>query len=140
MSHFFISEGDIMDKIINQRIRYYRNLRCLTQAQVADAIGMKGSSYSQCERCGKITCEQLIKLSEILNVSCNTLLFGKEETAEIETPAPKEEEFKITNREKSAIEIIRSFSPEKRKATFKTIFHIWKNNLNPSLLIQPFEE
>ena len=138
----FLFSGDIMDKTINQRIRYYRKLRCLTQAQVAEAMGMKGSSYSQCEREGKITCEQLIKLSAILNVSCNTLLLGTEEEKTVEKTdiTVEEEELKLTNSEKSVIKTIRGFSPEKRKATFKTIFHIWKNNLNPSLLIKLFEE
>ena len=124
-----------MDKTINQRIAYYRKLRCLSQAQVAEAVGMKSSTYSQCERQGKIPCGLLIKLSKVLDVSCNTLLFGTEDAPLAETPE-EPEVLSLTNSEISVIKVLRSFSPQKRTATFQIIQNIWKGKLNPFKVLE----
>ena len=66
-----------MPETINQRICFYRKKLKLTQSQVGKMLGVKTSTYSQMERRGNITCENLIKLSEILSVDTLTLLYGK---------------------------------------------------------------
>lgn len=66
-----------MLETINQRIRFYRKEMMYSQAQVAQMLNLKMTTYSQMERKGNITCEILIKLTEILNVDALTLLYGE---------------------------------------------------------------
>ena len=40
-------------KDINERIKYYREQKKVTQKQLCEAIGMKQNAYSQMERFGK---------------------------------------------------------------------------------------
>ena len=44
---------------------------------MAEWLGMKSSTYSQCERVGKITCDQIISISEILKLDVGNLLYGE---------------------------------------------------------------
>lgn len=67
-----------MKETINQRITKYRKFRGYTQAQMAEMLGMKGSTYSQCERMGKISCEQIISISPILHLDVRVLLYGED--------------------------------------------------------------
>ena len=62
---------------VNQRIRHYRKMLKYTQADVAKMLDMKISTYSQMERMGNITCETLIKLTDILKTDALTLLYGE---------------------------------------------------------------
>ena len=122
-----------MDSEINQRIRYYRKLRGFTQTKVAEMIDMKISTYSQCERRGSIDCERLIKLSQVLGVSCNTLLFGEDSQPPIfpPEPEPKPETPQYTPREQSLIGVIRGLTTSKRNAVYKIVELIWKKKLDP---------
>ena len=63
---------------INQRVRKYRKDLFLSQADVAQMLDMKTSTYSQMERMGNITCETLLKLTEILKVDVLKLLYGED--------------------------------------------------------------
>lgn len=63
---------------INQRVRKYRKDLFLNQSDVAQMLGMKTSTYSQMERMGNITCETLLKLTEILKVDVLKLLYGED--------------------------------------------------------------
>ena len=63
---------------INQRVKKYRKELFLSQADVAQMLGMKTSTYSQMERMGNITCETLLKLTEILKVDVLKLLYGED--------------------------------------------------------------
>lgn len=134
---FLFSGVKIMDKTINQRIRYYRKLRQLTQIEVASKLGIKSSTYSQCERRGKIPCELLIELSKILEVSCNTLLFGEDSEIPI---IPDPETFDCTSKEISLIKVMRILTDKKHKAAYKIIELIWKNQLDPFLILKDFKK
>ena len=63
---------------INQRVKKQRKELFLSQADVAQMLGMKTSTYSQMERMGNITCETLLKLTEILKVDVLKLLYGED--------------------------------------------------------------
>ena len=63
---------------INQRVKKYRKELFLSQADVAQMLDMKTSTYSQMERMGNITCETLLKLTEILKVDVLKLLYGED--------------------------------------------------------------
>lgn len=63
---------------INQRVKKYRKELFLSQADVAQMLDMKTSTYSQMERMGNMTCETLLKLTEILKVDVLKLLYGED--------------------------------------------------------------
>ena len=63
---------------INQRVKKQRKELFLSQADVAQMLDMKTSTYSQMERMGNITCETLLKLTEILKVDVLKLLYGED--------------------------------------------------------------
>ena len=69
----------MMSVEINKRITMYRKLLNLSQKTVAELMDMKSSTYSQMERGGSITCDRLLRLSEIFDVSPILLLCGKEQ-------------------------------------------------------------
>lgn len=128
-----------MKNELNSRVKKYRNLAELTQEQVADALNMKHSTYSQMERGGKIRAAYIEPLAKILNVDPMVLLFGEQDESEIPlppvVPAPEptlrnpppifldetETILPLKNREIQAIKIIRSLSPEQREETYKYI-------------------
>ena len=107
-----------MKETINQRITKYRRFRGYTQAQMAEWLGMKPSTYSQCERVGKITCEQIISISEILKLDVGTLLYGEKKAKPPITP-PQEMEFTLM--EKNIIKIIRNLKKQDRADVFEFI-------------------
>ena len=69
-----------MSNEINKRITMYRKLLGLSQLKTAELMNMKSSTYSQMERGGSITCDRLLQLAEIFDVSPQYLLCGKNET------------------------------------------------------------
>lgn len=121
-------------KTINQRVKNYRKARSLSQAQVAEMLDMKSSTYSQYERRGNITCERLIKLSEILNVSCNTLLFG-EMSEPAPLPVPKPEKSDFTNREKMLISALRIMPAKKRDSIYKITALTKMKQFDPTFIL-----
>ncbi len=65
---------------VNNRIKEARKKRHYTQAQVAELMGLKCSTYSQMERNGSISVEKAIKLAKILDVDSNYIIYGEEKT------------------------------------------------------------
>lgn len=106
--------SEIMDNL-NDRIIEYRNIKDLTQTEVAEKLGIKCSTYSQMERQGIVSAERLFKLSEIFEVS-PCMLFKGEEPCKIndknilkapEPIIPKTEVFVATKKEQNIIKIMR---------------------------------
>ena len=73
----FISGVKIMLEI-NKRVQRIRKSKKFTQEDLAKILGTKTSTYSQMERSGKIPCETLIKISEVLNTDIRYFLYGDE--------------------------------------------------------------
>ena len=71
-----------MTETINERIARFRKLSNLTQAETAEKLGIKCSTYSQMERKGKISTDTLMRLSEVLGVSPFKLLYGDDRKEE----------------------------------------------------------
>ena len=63
---------------INSRIRKYRKQAGLTQAEVADKLNMKRSTYSAREATGTPDAEFLKQLSDVFGVPVSWLLYDKE--------------------------------------------------------------
>ena len=103
---------------INQRIRHFRKKLGYTQEYVAKQVGEKLSTYSQMERKGNITCEMLIKLTDVLDTDALTLLYGEQynEKITIESIDSSEIQPLVTQNiyEKVAVIAMRAF-PFKRK-------------------------
>lgn len=65
-----------MGNTINQRIAAYRKRAGYTQQDIADALNMKLSTYSQKERCSDVTCDFALKIARYLDIDIRYLLFG----------------------------------------------------------------
>ena len=114
-----------MGKEINKRIRHYRKKAGLTQNKLAELIGMKGSTYSQAEREGIITCELLLKVAPFLEVEPEFLLRGKmQEQPPIPPPPPPPPIYDYSIKEKNLIKIFRNTSQENRNRIYKFINEI----------------
>ncbi len=83
---------------INERIRKYRKGAGFNQMQIAEKLGIKAGTYSQMERRGYITAENLRAISEILEVHPLLLLYG--------------DDFKLTDAEKLIEERCQKFYDE----------------------------
>ena len=131
--------------IINQRVARYRKLKDLNQTQMADFMGIKTSTYSQKERKGKITAEEIIKIAEILNVDVDILLYGEVEKTntplnlnEIEQKIRSEYASryaffeKLTSKNISYIKIIFSLKSEQRQEVFDLAYKFYLNNKKSS--------
>ena len=131
-----------MNNEINKRIAHYRKLAGFSQTQVAEMLGLKISTYSQRERVGDISAECLKKLSVILDVSAEILLFGEEKKAEAILPKPKPEpEVKfepeqnaepnltpvlLDRKEKDIITMYRNVRKSKKQEMYESIYYLFK--------------
>ncbi len=119
-------------KDINLRIATYRKLAGYTQAEAARALGLNRSTYGQMELHGNPRYDMILKLSELYNISVDTLLKGIAEpsapatvsTPIIEAPPPLKEEpdkdisppaFLPTATEISIIKAYRSLSKQSKQ-------------------------
>jgi len=119
-----------MEDTINKRIRRYRRALDYTQGFVAQCIGMQVNAYSQMERSGIITCEKLLKISEVLGVDACILLYGEKidgspvkpsEPPEIEEPIkkPKHISIEVDDRyEEDTLVALNSVSKKKRNEIY----------------------
>ena len=125
---------------INKRVRACRRVLGLNQTDVATRMGIKCNTYSQKERTGHITAEELIKLAEILNVDAHYLLYGtkKEEPAptppiELPNPEPKPREHCITPplspKEITFTQMLRYMSKKKRLHVMEYAYKVFKNKI-----------
>ena len=125
---------------INKRVTHYRKEARLTQAQVADLIGMKSSSYSQMEREGDISAERIVKLAEIFKIDVRLLLYGQELRFLEEEPQPPEGEetvvlskppfgmtyIPLKNKERCIITIFRHLTAKQQKSVCNVLDYLRK--------------
>ncbi len=108
---------------INQRIRFYRRKSEFTQNQLAEALGMKGSTYSQAEREGNVTCDLLLRVAAVLEVAPEILLLGEKpiETPPQPTKPPKQPEpiYTFTQKEINIMKIFRHASQENKNKIYE---------------------
>lgn len=136
-----------MSETINQRILKYRKLANLTQAEVADKLGMKSNAYSQMERKGNISADRLVALASIMGIHPDILLFGETENDIVInkldfTPKPKNSRklkqsptsfvdslqsgFVATHKEENIIKIIRHLPKDVRAEVMEYIEQKYK--------------
>ena len=68
-----------MEYEVNKRIRQYRSAADMSQADMADKLSIKRSTYARRESKGKFDSETIMKISEILKISPMILLYGENE-------------------------------------------------------------
>ena len=107
-----------MNLEVNKRIKMIRKLLGMKQSDVAEKLGKVSSTYSQCEREGKISCGMIISLAEIFNVDVRTLLYG--EYIE-KPPLLPPDDMKLTKKEENFIKILRNMSSKRRNAVIDFI-------------------
>jgi len=100
---------------INQRVARYRKAVGYTQNAMAAFLDKKPSTYSQEERCGEISCKDIIKIAQILGIDVRVLLYGEKYGEEIEIKPP----FVMSNDEKRLIELVRFMKPRYRDLFFQ---------------------
>jgi len=125
---------------INERIRYYREQKNVTQKQLCEAIGMKQNAYSQMERSGKrIPFPRIKAIAEYLGVDLQ-LILGEAPKYDLTPAVPepitvaapevnnpfaqtepkisigfKAEEFAVSNEEAQILTLYRGLKPKARK-------------------------
>lgn len=112
-----------MSQSINERIIIARKLGNLTQAEVAERLDMKSSTYSQMERQGKISSDMILKLAKILDVKPMYLLCGETNNELLKEPDvfPKKEQnssFVLSRQEENIIKIMRNLKKDARKEAY----------------------
>lgn len=63
-----------MSETINQRIKRIRRSKKISQAEIAKRLGMKTDTYSKYERIGKISCDKLSRIAEILETDVSVFM------------------------------------------------------------------
>ena len=91
--YFRVMKMDFSQLTVNERIRFLRKLKNYTQEQMGEFFGIKTSTYSQRERKGSFTAEDVKIVCEVFRVDPNVIVFGK--------PHPKQE---MTDLEKEKLE------------------------------------
>ena len=123
-----------MDLAINVRIREIRKSLHYTQAQVAELLSIKTSTYSQMERKGKISVDMAKRIADVLNADPNYIMFGEQKNNELDFSPAKpdvitvknsqdfieqikkgEEQLVLTVNEKNIIKNFRSLKEEGKK-------------------------
>ncbi len=123
VAHTFLISGGKMAKrdiSVNQRIRMCRKERGLNQTCVAEVLGIKTSTYSQMERKGYITCENLKILAEVLEVSIEYLLYGIKTEKDVGVIPPNTKRY----------EFLEDISNSELKILRQTLFHLKREKRN----------
>lgn len=115
-----------MSKTINQRVAMYRRLLGYSQSQIAEMLGKKSSTYSQCERMGTFNCDTIISLAEIFDVDVRVLLYGEKPDTILPPPPPPQP--KYTTTEQNIIKIIRNLPKHKRDDILNYISECYKTH------------
>lgn len=116
---------------INQRVATCRKLAGLTQAEAAEKLGMKCSTYSQMERKGNISAQMVLNLANIFKVHPNVIYYGEDnyiapkndddftthllKQTVTEPVFPADPDFVLSKQEESFIKLLRSISKSDRE-------------------------
>ncbi len=122
-----------MSQTINERIIIARKLGNLTQAEIAERLDMKSSTYSQMERQGKISSDMILKLSKILDVKPMYLLCGEtnNELLKESDIFPKKVQnptFVLSRQEENIIKIMRNLKKEARKEAYEFLQKLYNES------------
>lgn len=116
---------------INQRVATCRKLAGLTQAEAAEKLGMKCSTYSQMERKGNISAQMVLDLANIFKVHPNVIYYGEDnytapaeendfttqllKQTMVEPVFPADPDFVLSKQEESFIKLLRTLQKSDRE-------------------------
>ena len=152
VTHFFIFrviKMDLSELAVNERIKFLRKLNKLNQEQMGKFFGIKTSTYSQKERKGYFTAEDIKIVCEVFDVEPNVIIFGrphpKQEAIDAEKEkleAEIEEKYRkkyekyetITRRDLRMLKLINFLSREKQDMVFEYAYLLFKNKNDNSTM------
>ena len=129
---------------VNQRIIYLRRIKNIKQKEMTKLLGKKISTYSQKERTGAFTAEDIKAVCEILRVDPYIIIFGKphpkREIIDIETQRIEseiEEKYRkkyevyenITRKELRMLDLISRLSSKKQDMVFQYAYDLFRNKI-----------
>ena len=127
-----------MFETINERLKKYRRLAGYTQNELAEKLGMNGSTYSQMERVGNNPAQRLLQVAEVLGIEPILLLEGEKPFIPVEPESPvikiaepidiiEPDPFDIlSQKEKNLIKIFRNLPQAKKNELYNIIKEIEK--------------
>ena len=133
---------DMTKLTANGRIKFLRKLKNYTQEQMGDFLGIKTSTYSQKERKGYFTAEDIKTVCEVFGVDPYIIIFGKPSPNEELKDAEKqkletetEEKYRkkyenyegITRRDLRLLKLMSNLSREKQNMVFEYAYLLFKN-------------
>ena len=108
--------------VIGSHIKYYRNKRCYSQAELAEKIGSSVPYISYVETGKKqIGVEYLVRIAEVLNVSVDGLLMGNSMNDKESALEMLDELFRDTSPYEKAIIIETARSPQQTLRKYSTL-------------------
>ena len=123
-----------MSETINQRIARFRKLAGYSQEDMAYMLDLKTGTYRKRELNGKIDCEFLINISELLDIDIKILLFGEEATNGgqkdnnvLETDKPEVNIRYMSDINRGFFTALNSISSSKRIAIYRLIQIVLNN-------------
>ena len=121
----------------NDRIRQLRKKKGLSQAELAERLGMKTSTYSQMERSGKILAQTILDIAAILEIDHEEIMNPENENlinteqnnndfAVLEQPhlnldINEHKGITLTNREENAIIMLRNLKPADKEYIYSML-------------------
>ena len=132
---------------VNERIKFLRKLENFNQEQMGKFLGIKTSTYSQKERKGYFTAEDVKIVCEVFDVDPNVIIFGKPHPkqelydfqkekleAEIEEKyRRKYEKYEnVTLRDIKMFQLINMLSREKRDKIFEFAYGLYRQDKDPA--------
>lgn len=109
---------DTSKMTLNERIAFYRKMNGMRQQDVAEALHLKTSTYSQLERTGNITVSRLKEIAAIIETDIQVLLGGEEVPTKERGDLGIEPEIESISWEKQLVDIARELSEDDRKKLF----------------------
>ena len=102
---------------VNERVRNIRRRAKYNQTELGKLLGYKTSTYSQKERCGHFTGEDLIKLAEIFDIDVRHFLYDGIPETEPTIIVP-EDCWHLDDWEEEIIKIYRYVTREQKKEIY----------------------
>ena len=126
VAHFFDFKGCGSMNTVNERVRNIRRRAKYNQTELGKLLGLKTSTYSQKERQGNFTGEDLIKLADIFKIDVREFLYDSiPETEPIEIIP--EEYWCLDEWEEEIIKIYRYVKREQKKELYAFALKTFQN-------------
>ncbi len=137
---------DFEEMTFNQRIKHLRLLKNFNQRKMGEMLGIKTSTYSQKERNGNFTADDIKIICHTFDVDPYLLIFGKErpkaektiilkETSEKETNSLDEKFQKIANaglKDIKFFQLILFLSQPNRDKVYKFALELYNKRKTPN--------